>query len=160
MHAHTHRHTLGSHLSSPCLLSGLLVLRAQQACSHLKASTFGKLFLFTTSLRHLLKCHLIKEDIAPNIKWYLLPLSLSLGTLKPTKGTQTSSSPATYCPWYVSVLVNGRHHTMHPGPQARACVILTLFYCTLSILFSNSSPTLFLNHSVNSGLYQFSNTWL
>ena len=31
-------------------------------------------------------------------------------------------------PWHVLVLMIGRHYTLHPGTQARACKILTLLH--------------------------------
>ena len=78
---------------------------------------------------------------------------LSIGTLKTTKRTQIYSSLVTAL--VCLTLVNGRHYTIYPGTQTRPCVIImTLFYFTLSIRFSNSFPTLLFNPWLNS-LIQF-----
>lgn len=64
------------HSSSALLTPTALVFLLLEHGKHAPASLFRKLFPFITSLRHLLKCHLIREDfrVASQIKWCLLPL--------------------------------------------------------------------------------------
>lgn len=114
-------------------------------------------FLFITSLRYLLKCHLIREDFPvvttpPPTHKVMSSSSLSLYKSHTTiNRTQISSSPASapgmfFYQWLTGITL------LHPGTQAGACEILTLLHTQYSQIHHPlfSLITALTHHFINS----------